>query len=41
LVNDGQADGKDLQYAPLPAPVKQLAITNLKTIKAAGSPVLS
>jgi len=41
LVNDGQADGTDLQYAPLPATVKQLAITNLKTIKAAGSPVLS
>jgi phosphate transport system substrate-binding protein len=41
LVNDGQNDGKDLQYAPLPAAVKQLAITNLKTIKAGGSAVLS
>ena len=41
LVGDGQSDGKDLQYAPLPAAVKQLAITNLKTIKAGGSAVLS
>jgi phosphate transport system substrate-binding protein len=41
LVGDGQNDGKDLQYAPLPAEVKTLATTNLKTIKAAGTPVLS
>lgn len=41
LVGDGQNDGKDLQYAPLPAAVKQLAITNLKTIKAGGAAVLS
>ena len=41
LVSDGQNDGKDLQYAPLPAAVKQLAITNLKTIKAGGSAVIS
>jgi phosphate transport system substrate-binding protein len=41
LVSDGQNDGKDLQYAPLPAAVKQLAITNLKTIKAAGTAVIS
>ena len=41
LVTDGQNDGKDLQYAPLPAAVKQLALTNLKTIKAGGAAVLS
>ncbi len=41
LVTTGQSDGKDLQYAPLPSAVQQLALTNLKTIKAAGSPVLS
>lgn len=41
LVGDGQNDGKDLQYAPLPAAVKQLALTNLKTIKAGGATVLS
>ena len=41
LVGDGQNDGKDLQYAQLPTAVKQLAITNLKTVKAGGSAVLS
>jgi len=40
LVTDGQNDGKDLQYAPLPAAVGQLALTNLKTIKAGGAAVL-
>jgi phosphate transport system substrate-binding protein len=41
LVTDGQTEGKDLQYAPLPSAVQQLALTNLKAIKAGGSPVLS
>jgi phosphate transport system substrate-binding protein len=41
LVTEGQNDGKDLQYAPLPSAVQQLALTNLKSIKAGGSPVLS
>jgi phosphate transport system substrate-binding protein len=43
LVTDGQAasDAKALQYAPLPSAVQQLALTNLKTIKAGGSAVLS
>jgi len=41
LVTDGQTNGKDLQYAPLPSAVEQLALSNLKTIKAGGSPVLS
>ena len=41
LVTDGQTDSKDLQYAPLPAAVEQLALTNLKAIKAGGSTVLS
>jgi phosphate transport system substrate-binding protein len=41
LVTDGQTIGKDLQYAPLPQSVQQLAMTNLKLIKAGGSPVLT
>ena len=41
LVTDGQSEGSSLQYAPLPASVQQLALTNLKLIKAGGSPVLS
>jgi len=41
LVTDGQANGKDLQYAPLPDAVQQLALSNLKLIKAGGSAVLT
>ena len=41
LVSDGQSDGTDLQYAQLPPPVAQLALSNLKQIKAGGSNVLS
>ncbi|HKV89279.1 MAG TPA: phosphate ABC transporter substrate-binding protein PstS [Candidatus Dormibacteraeota bacterium] len=41
LVTDGQSDGSDLQYAPLPSAVQQLALTNLKLIKAGGTAVLS
>jgi phosphate transport system substrate-binding protein len=41
LVTDGQSEGVSLQYAPLPNSVAQLAITNLKLIKAGGSAVLS
>ncbi len=41
LVTAGQADGKDLQYAALPSAVQQLALTNLKTIKAGGTTVLT
>jgi phosphate transport system substrate-binding protein len=41
LVTDGQKEGTDLQYAPLPSAVQQLALTNLKTIKAGGSPAIS
>ncbi|HYL08967.1 MAG TPA: phosphate ABC transporter substrate-binding protein PstS, partial [Candidatus Udaeobacter sp.] len=41
LVTSGQSEGKDLQYAPLPSAVQQLALTNLKTIKAGGTAVLS
>jgi len=41
LVTDGQTDSTDLQYAPLPTAVQQLALSNLKTIKAGGSTVLS
>jgi phosphate transport system substrate-binding protein len=41
LVTDGQTEGAPLQYAPLPASVQQLALSNLKLIKAGGSAVLS
>ncbi|TAN33324.1 phosphate ABC transporter substrate-binding protein PstS [bacterium] len=41
LVTDGQAEGTDLQYAPLPKAVQDLALANLKLIKAGGQPVLS
>jgi len=41
LVTDGQTEGKDLQYAPLPSAVQQLALTNLKLVKAGGAAVLS
>jgi phosphate transport system substrate-binding protein len=40
LVNDGQQYGKDLQYAPLPKSVEELAVSSLKTITAGGSPAL-
>ncbi len=40
LVTKGQGDGTDLLYAPLPSAVQQLALTNLKTIKAGGATVL-
>ncbi|HSS60372.1 MAG TPA: phosphate ABC transporter substrate-binding protein PstS [Candidatus Limnocylindrales bacterium] len=40
LVTSGQSDGSDLQYAPLPSSVQQLALTNLKLIKSGGSPIL-
>src|SRR5579859_7049491 len=39
--SDGQSYGKDLQYAPLPTSVSDLALTALKTIKAGGSVVIS
>ncbi|HEX2681652.1 MAG TPA: phosphate ABC transporter substrate-binding protein PstS [Candidatus Dormibacteraeota bacterium] len=41
LVTKGQTDGTDLDYAPLPSAVQQLALTNLKAIKAGGATVLS
>ena len=41
LVTGGQANGADLQYAPLPSAVQQLALTNLKLVKANGAAVLS
>jgi phosphate transport system substrate-binding protein len=40
LVTDGQSDGTALQYAPLPKPVQDLALTNLKTIQAGGKAAL-
>lgn len=40
LVTDGQNDGSSLQYAPLPKPVQDLALANLKLIKAGGLAVL-
>ncbi len=41
LVTNGQTDSTDLQYAPLPTAVQQLALSNLKLIKAGGTAVLS
>lgn len=41
LVTSGQTNGTDLQYAPLPSAVQQLALSNLKLIKANGAAVLS
>jgi phosphate transport system substrate-binding protein len=38
---EGQKEGSDLQYAPLPAAVQALAQSNLKLVKAGGSAVLS
>ena len=40
LVTDGQSQGTDLQYAPLPKPVADLATTNLKTVTSGGTPIL-
>ncbi len=41
LVTDGQSDGTSLQYAALPRPVQDLALTNLKTVQAGGKAVLT
>jgi phosphate transport system substrate-binding protein len=41
LVTEGQSTGTNLQYAPLPSSVQQLALTNLKLIRAGGSAVLT
>jgi phosphate transport system substrate-binding protein len=41
LVTSGQQYGKDLQYAPLPASVEELAVNNLKTVTAGGGPALT
>jgi phosphate transport system substrate-binding protein len=41
LVTDGQKDGVDLQYAQLPAAVQNLALANLKLVKAGGAAVLT
>jgi phosphate transport system substrate-binding protein len=41
LVSEGQTVGTSLQYAPLPTPVQDLALTNLKLVKAGGTAVLS
>jgi phosphate transport system substrate-binding protein len=41
LVTDGQTVGTSLQYAPLPASVQGLALSNVKLIKAGGQAVLS
>ena len=38
--SDGQKEGIDLQYAPLPAAVASLAVTNLKLVKAGGAAIL-
>jgi hypothetical protein len=40
VVTDGQQYGKNLNYAPLPSSVQQLALSTLKTVTAGGSTVL-
>jgi phosphate transport system substrate-binding protein len=40
LVTDGQAQGKELQYAPLPKEVADNSIATLKTITTGGTPIL-
>ena len=41
LVTSGQSYGRDLQYAPLPQSVQNLALQNLKGVTAGGQAVLS
>lgn len=41
LVTDGQTYGKELEYAPLPKSVQDLALTNLKRVTSGGKPVLT
>src|SRR6267142_3768316 len=41
LVTDGQTYGKELEYAPLPKSVQDLALTNLKHVTSGGIPVLT
>ena len=41
LVTDGQAYGTDLQYAPLPKSVQDLALANLKRTSSGGKPILT
>jgi phosphate transport system substrate-binding protein len=41
LIHDGQQYGKDLDYAPLPAPVVALATAKLQTVTAGGQPLLT
>src|SRR5438309_4795795 len=41
FVTDGQAQGKTLQYAPLPTPVQTYALNELKKITSNGKPILS
>ena len=40
LVTDGQAQGRELQYAPLPRPVEDLAVSSLKSVTAGGTPII-
>lgn len=41
LVTDGQTYGKELEYAPLPRSVQDLALANLKHVTSEGKPVLT
>lgn len=41
LVTDGQTYGRDLQYAPLPKAVQDLALTTLKRVTSSGKPILT
>jgi phosphate transport system substrate-binding protein len=41
VVTDGQAQGKDLQYAGLPKEAQTFALSQLKTITSGGKPILT
>ena len=41
VVTDGQAQGKDLQYAALPKETQTFALSQLKTITSGGKPILT
>ncbi len=41
VVTDGQSNGKELQYAPLPKEAQDFALSQLKKVTSGGKPILS